>query len=188
MWGRNWRVVILPSILTIAGTAFSVLSDIAQINIAIEDIHSKTNKCFASNKFFTNTGTIYLALSFGTTLVVTTTIIWRIVKVDAMKGVFNGGSGDGSPRRLGLGLGSGLGSNSGRASRLSLPRLTGAVEILVESSMIYAISILSLFILLIKGSPRFMFAQAVVAQITVRSPTHSPCVYPDALHRDWHPL
>lgn len=42
-----------------------------------------------------------------------------------------------------------------------------AVEILVESSMLYAVSIFALFVLLASGHPTYFYAQAVVTQITV---------------------
>ena len=55
-----------------------MLSDIAQVKVLYG---GDQFTAFTTSSFFVNTGTVYLALSFGTTLVITMLITYRILSV-----------------------------------------------------------------------------------------------------------
>jgi len=144
IWGRNWKVVLPSAILTLVGTVFSVLADVAQItNIA------GIEKNLASNSLFINTGTIYLALSFSTTILITILIAYRILKVDSE-----------TKRALGKEL-----EVSARV------KYTNVIEIVVESAALYSLAEMILLILLVRADPNLRYAQNMVAQITGIAPT-----------------
>lgn len=142
IWGRNWKVTVLPVILTVVGTVFSVLADFAQIKSA-----EKVQNVLLDSKLFIDTGTIYLSLSFATTLVVTILISYRILSIDR------------SNRKL-------VGED-----RESRSLYYHALEIVIESAALYSIAELALLILLVRALPTYKFAQDVVAQVTGLAPT-----------------
>lgn len=143
-------------------SVFSVLADVAQFDVNLSENNGGKISPLSTSKFFTETGTVYLALSFGTTLVLMLLIVYRIMSINTRnRAIWEKNSLD-------------------DAYGPSASRVRSAVEILVESSMMYAISIFVLFVLLAIENPTYVYAQAVVTQITVGT---SACAYHVACSR-----
>ncbi|KAF8956700.1 hypothetical protein BDZ97DRAFT_153863 [Flammula alnicola] len=93
---------------------------------------------------FIDTGTPYLGLSLATTLLVTIFITFRIYQVSSELHKQGGG-------------------------RFSL--YTSATEIIVESALLYSVSLLVLMVLIVRMNSNYIYVQNIVAQTTGLAPT-----------------
>ncbi|KAF8961060.1 hypothetical protein BDZ97DRAFT_1921587 [Flammula alnicola] len=93
---------------------------------------------------FIDTGTPYLGLSLATTLLVTIFIMFRIYQVSSELQKQSGG-------------------------RFSL--YTSATEIIVESALLYSVSLLVLMVLIVRMNSNYIYVQNIVAQTTGLAPT-----------------
>ncbi|KAJ3564189.1 hypothetical protein NP233_g8453 [Leucocoprinus birnbaumii] len=74
VWERDWRVVVVPLLVTIVGTVFCALSVMSQIQP--QDPYMPSNRTK-----FTNSGIVYFSLSLVSSVISTTLIIYRIIAV-----------------------------------------------------------------------------------------------------------
>ncbi|KAK0444693.1 hypothetical protein EV421DRAFT_1902758 [Armillaria borealis] len=107
------------------------------------DLYETSNWSTTPDKSEVNWTTMYLSFSLGTTLLCTTLIIYRIVTV----------------RRSPDGI-----SAAARAYR-------GIVEILVESALLYAVSLILFIVLIARGGAASAYPQIIYVTITGIAPT-----------------
>ncbi|KAK0457369.1 uncharacterized protein EV420DRAFT_1644127 [Desarmillaria tabescens] len=153
VWGQRWTVVILPILLFLSqgGAALGGPYLCALINafdsfccFALHaDLYDTSNGGNTPGKSEINWTTMYLSFSLATTLLCTTLIIYRIVTV----------------RRSPDGI-----SAAARVYR-------GIVEILVESALLYAISLILSIVLIARGGAASAYPQIIYVTITGIAPT-----------------
>lgn len=174
VWDRNWKMVLLPIVLTFVGTSeflqfalvfysklfqvFAILSNITRFRTAVAIINLNQEAAeFASSKLFTVSSTIYLVLTLTTTLSLLIPTVYRILSITHQNRLAWKSS-----------------TNLPASSTSNFCATVSAAEILIESSMLYALSILALLVLLATGNPSYVYAQVLVTQFTVSSRSSYP--------------
>ncbi|KAJ7859453.1 hypothetical protein B0H14DRAFT_2746401 [Mycena olivaceomarginata] len=141
VWGRSWLVVIFPVLAAIGGTVCAGLGLAGQIAVASNPNSTSALRLAPLIRF----STPFLSLSLAVTLYTTGLIVWRIAYVQrcaAKRGIKNVSS-DVAP----------------------------VLEILIESSALYAASLFVFVVLLAMKSPKQNYLQNIHAQIAGIAPT-----------------
>ncbi|KAJ6505889.1 hypothetical protein C8R47DRAFT_1209827 [Mycena vitilis] len=141
VWSRRWKIVIIPMIATVCGTVLAGLIVANQVTAA------QGSEAFATAKTSTELiklSTIYFSLSVATSLSTTFLITLRILLL----------------QRMSKRLGNGAHSQS----------LNSIIEILIESALVYSVSLLAFVVLDAKKDVNLGYAQNIHAQMAGLAP------------------
>ncbi|KAJ7872240.1 hypothetical protein B0H13DRAFT_1633927 [Mycena leptocephala] len=143
VWGRSWIVIVLPILATIAGIVCVALGTTGQIAVASVQNASSATRLAPLVRF----NTPFLGLSLGLTLYTTGLIVWRIIQVQRYTKM-NG------------------------FKKVDVNRdFSPVLELLIESSALYAASLFVFVVLLAMKSPNQTYPQNIHAQIAGIAPT-----------------
>lgn len=132
VWNHNWKIIILPTMCTVAGAALGFRSIAEQAAYIINPNLDRNS--------FVDFATPYFALSLVTTSLATVLIIFRIMTMT---------------------------ESATRKSR----GYRRVIEVVVESAVLYSVSLIIFLPLLVAESLEDGYAQAVVVQMTGIAPT-----------------
>ncbi|KAJ7738058.1 hypothetical protein DFH07DRAFT_752699 [Mycena maculata] len=141
IWGRSWIVVVLPILATVSGTVCAGLGVAGQIAVAFAQDSTSATRLAPLVRF----STPFLSMSLVVTLYTTVVIAWRIIRVQqyAKKHGIKRVNFDYSP----------------------------VLEIVIESSALYATSLFVFVVLLAMKNPNQNYLQNIHAQIAGIAPT-----------------
>ncbi|KAJ6489756.1 hypothetical protein C8R45DRAFT_929073 [Mycena sanguinolenta] len=143
VWGRSWLVVVLPILAAVGGVVCAGLGLAGQISVMVIEDPTASQGLAPLIRF----STPFLSLSLAATLYTTGLIAWRILGVQRYA------------KKNGI-------ERSGPGSDLST-----ALEIMVESSSLYAASLFIFIVLLAMKSENQTYMQNIHAQIAGIAPT-----------------
>ncbi|KAF8146735.1 hypothetical protein K438DRAFT_2028032 [Mycena galopus ATCC 62051] len=144
VWGRSWPVIVVPILGAIAGTVCAGLGITGQISASLITNPTQSQGLAPLVRF----STPFLGMSLAVTLYTTGLIAWRILRVQryaAKNGIERSG---------------GAGSD-----------LSAVLEIMVESSALYAASLFVFIVLLAMKSEKQVYIQNIHSQIAGIAPT-----------------
>jgi len=143
VWGRSWLIIILPSLATLAGVVLAVLNAVGEVTI----VKAKGHVPGKVPKEFITFNKPYSILSLVTSLYATLLIIARIVMVQ---------------RHVGSGS---------RFDTKLVRRYSKAIELVVESALLYSVNMLIFCIFTSEANPKVSFPEAILPQIAGIAPT-----------------
>ncbi|PBK94207.1 hypothetical protein ARMGADRAFT_1078917 [Armillaria gallica] len=79
IWGRNWRIVVLPSLCTLCGTIFDIIFLIQELT-PLTDAQGKPVTPWGSDSI--NWGIAYYSMTLSTTVICTILIVSRLVRAN----------------------------------------------------------------------------------------------------------
>ncbi|PBK82514.1 hypothetical protein ARMGADRAFT_732030 [Armillaria gallica] len=77
IWGRNWRIIVLPALCTLCGTIFDIFFLIQELT-PLTDAQGKPVTPWGSNSI--NWGVAYYCMTLSTTVICTTLIVYRLAR------------------------------------------------------------------------------------------------------------
>ncbi|KAJ6481447.1 hypothetical protein C8R47DRAFT_1073811 [Mycena vitilis] len=141
IWSRRWKIVVLPMLATISGLLLAGFIVADQVTAAQS---SEPLTAAKTSKEFVQLSTIYFSLSVATSLTTTFLIIMRLALFQRMS------------KRLGTGAHS--------------QSLNSVIEILIESALLYSITLLTFVVLDANKDVNLYYAQNIHAQMAGFAP------------------
>ncbi|KAJ7911954.1 hypothetical protein B0H13DRAFT_2660298 [Mycena leptocephala] len=150
VWNRRWVVIVLPALATLVGlilAGFLIHYQVSALQAATPVIAEQTAAKFVS------LNTVYFSLSIATSLTTTLLIALRILLVQrSLQAVLNArGAVD-------------------RDGQLTHKDLNPVIEILIESAILYSVTLLTFVVFDIEKSANLTYAQNVHAQMAGLAP------------------
>jgi len=143
VWGRNWLIIILPILTTIAGLVLQILNTIGEVQVVKGRGHAPGK----IPKEFLTFNRPYSILTLVTSLYGTLFIIFRILLLQRHV--------EGVP-----------------GSRMQFLRRYGKViEIVVESYALYSIVLIAFVVLTARGNPKVTYAETILPEMAGIAPT-----------------